>query len=400
MIESLCDPYHDQLQRLSNDQFLVPLLHEIGEQRSWWHPDRTWIRMSGKFDPRQETYATLVFRTQDLPQDICLIEVSKISRERHTPEETSLCVDSVGWLRFTKFPHDLSLPLLSNVLNEGISARVIQYLPHHRCTIQFTQMENGSPGFAKVFDSDVGRRIHDDGMALWKVASLGELGFSIPRPGKWDEPTRTLWQGTVEGTPVKISRLFDSQGPDLAYKMGRAIGTLHTSRMTPRIMFDKEAVLKQAQRHGATLLHKEPQLHDTVEPLLHKLEEIHAKAKDKKPMPLHTDLHPEQWLEHETGLGLVDFDRIAFGDPEYDAAGFMTELEFKDKGRGEIATVTEAFTHGYESIAPPLDQQRLHTYRSHKWLAKALRAVGKIKIDGASRAQKCLVNAKKCLSVE
>jgi aminoglycoside phosphotransferase (APT) family kinase protein len=97
-------------------------------------------------------------------------------------------------------------------------------------------------------------------------------------------------------------------------------------------------------------------------------------------------------------LGLVDFDRIALGDPEYDVASFLTELEFKDKGRGRISKVTKAFRDGYESIALPLDPSRLQTYRAHKWLAKALRALGKIQINGASRAQQCLFHALECLS--
>ncbi len=97
-------------------------------------------------------------------------------------------------------------------------------------------------------------------------------------------------------------------------------------------------------------------------------------------------------------MGLADFDRIALGDPEYDVASFLTELEFKDKGRGRISQVTKAFRYGYESIALPLDSSLLNTYRAHKWLAKALRAIGKIQIDGASRAQQCLLHGFKSLS--
>lgn len=398
MIDSLCDSYQDQLQRLLDDQFLVPLIHEIGKSCSWWLPDRPWARMAGKFDPRQEAYATLVFHTQDAPQEICLIEVSRHSMEQYSPEETSLFVDNVGWLRFTRFPDDRSLPMLSKVLDEGSHPRVVQYIPHHRCMIEFTQMVDGGPGFAKVFDSDVGRRIHADGIALWKVASHGELGFSIPRPARWDETMLTLWQGAVEGTPINISQLFDFEGLDLAYKVGHAIATFHQSSMVPSVMFDRETVLRQAKRHGSTLLDREPQLRGAVESLLSELQLAHDRATHKKSVPLHTDLHPEQWLKHETGLGLVDFDRIALGDPEYDVASFLTELEFKDKGRGRISQVTKAFRHGYESIAAPLCPSLLNTYRAHKWLAKALRAIGKIQIDGAFRAQQCLFHALECLS--
>ncbi len=398
MIDSLCDSYQEQLARLSGDQWLINLINEIGENRTWWLPDRPWTRMSGKFDPRQEAYVTLVFHTQDASQEICLIEVSKNSREGYLVEETSMFVNNVGWLCLTRFPEDRSLPLLAKVLSEGTHAKVVQYIPHHRCTIQFREIKDGGPGFAKVFDSDVGRRIHDDGVALWNLAAQGGLAFSVPRPERWDEHHLTLWQGTVEGKPIRTSQLFDSNGPDLAYKMGHAIATFHQSSMTPRIMFDQKTVLQQARRHGTALLVREPQLRGEVESLLRELQQAHDGATHKKPVPLHTDLHPEQWLKHERGLGLVDFDRIALGDPEYDVASFLTELEFKDKGRGRISKVTKAFRDGYESIALPLDPSLLHTYRAHKWLAKALRAIGKIQIDGASRAQKCLFHGLECLS--
>ncbi len=398
MIGSLCDSYQEQLTRLSDDQWLINLINEIGENRAWWLPDRPWTRMLGKFDPRHEAYATLVFHTQDAHQEICLIEISKNSQDGHPAEETSMFVDNVGWLQLTRFPEDSSLPNLAKVLNEGTHARVVQYLPHHRCTIRFRQIEDGGPAFAKVFDSDVGRRIHADGVALWNVATQGKLGFSVPRPGIWNEPTLTLWQGTVEGKPIRTSQLFDTNGPDLAYKMGQAIATFHQSSMTPSILFDKETVLQQAKRHGTALLDREPQLGGEVESLLSELQQAHERATHKNPVPLHTDLHPEQWLKHETGLGLVDFDRIALGDPEYDVASFLTELEFKDKGRGRISQVTKAFRYGYESIALPLDSSLLNTYRAHKWLAKALRAIGKIQIDGASRAQQCLLHGFKSLS--
>lgn len=398
MIDSLCDSYQEQLSRLSDDQLLINLINDIGKNRAWWRPDRPWTRMAGKFDPRQVAYATLVFHTQDVPQEICLIEVSNNSQEGQLAEEASMFVNNLGWIRLTRFPEDPSLPQLAKILNEGTNPRVVQYIPHHRCTIQFTQIEDGGPGFSKVFDSTVGRRIHADGIALWNVATQGELGFSVPRPERWDEQSLTLWQGTVEGKPIRISQLFDANGPDLAYKIGHALATFHKSNMAPSILFDKETVLQQAERHGTALLDREPQLRGEVEPLLSELHQAHTESTPKKPVPLHTDLHPEQWLEHETGLGLVDFDRIALGDAEYDVASFLTELEFKDKERGRISQTTKAFRDGYESSAPPLDLALLQTYRAHKWLAKALRALGKIQIHGVLRAQQCLSHALECLS--
>ncbi|MDH5773749.1 MAG: hypothetical protein OEZ57_02380, partial [Nitrospirota bacterium] len=55
------------------------------------------------------------------------------------------------------------------------------------------------------------------------------------------------------------------------------------------------------------------------------------------------------------------------------------------------------FRRGHESVAPPLHDSLLHAYRAQKWLAKALRALGKIHIDGVLRATQCLEQAQQCL---
>ncbi|MDH5586872.1 MAG: aminoglycoside phosphotransferase family protein [Nitrospirota bacterium] len=397
MIESLHERYHHQLAHLSDDVFLIQLINDIGEHCGWWHPDRPWTRLSGKFNPRQEVFATLVYHTTDTPQELCLIEVSSQSPQGDIPEQSCIFLDHVGWFRFTRFPEDPALPMLASVLTEGTLERVVQYLPHHRCTIQFRQIENEGPGFAKVFDSHIGRRIHSDGVALWQVALEGDLGFAVPRPTRWDDHTLTLWQMAVKGQSITIAQLFDSNGPTLAYTMGQAIASLHQSRLTPSILFDKETVLQQAKRHGTILVHREPHLRHEVHSILNQLENLHSRTLPQKLVPLHTDLHPVQWLEHETGLGLVDFDRLALGDPEYDVASFLTELEFKDKGRGRMIHVMDAFRRGHESVAPPLHDSLLHAYRAQKWLAKALRALGKIHIDGVLRATQCLEQAQQCL---
>ena len=387
----------DQIGRLSDDQFFIESINERGSRLGWWRPDRIWTRMSGRFSPYQEIYATLVFQTQDEPQHICLIELSQHLQAPSSAEETTIFMNGMGWLRLTRFPEDPTLPMLRHVLMTSDQAHVVHYHPHHRCTIQFSTGPHGFAEFAKVFDSDVGQRIHTDGMALWDVANRGALGFSVPEPVGWDGSTRTLWQKTVPGTPVTIHQLLEAKGLPLAYKIGEAIATLHQCRLSSTIIFDNKTVLRQARRHSAMLTQHHPHLQADVEILLNHLQLAHARWNGQELVPLHTDLHPEQWLVSDSGLGLVDFDRMACGDREYDVASFLTELAFKDKGRGRFVEVQKAFIHGYESMAIALNPALIDIYCAHKWLAKALRATSKIHPNRALCAKQYVLHAQEYL---
>ena len=76
------------------------------------------------------------------------------------------------------------------------------------------------------------------------------------------------------------------------------------------------------------------------------------------PRPIHGAPHPPQWLADGDALGLIDFDRLALGDPEADVAAFMEAAAAEDGGEA----VAAAFARGYG----PLDERRLDAYRSER----------------------------------
>jgi len=259
--------------------------------------------------------------------------------------------------------------------------------------MRFESVEGGGAGFAKVFDSDIGRRIHHESLALWDAAVRGEIGFRVARPDRWDPLNRALWQGVIEGEPVVPSRLFGREESRLCRQIGYATASLTQCNLKPRKVFDREALLKKARRHALELGRRIPMLIPDLGVLLETLGRIHASSDRQRLRPIHSDLHPRQWLDNANGLGLVDFDGLALGDPEYDVATFLTELEFKDKGRGQAGVASNAFIDGYESAAEPLDRKLLTLSRAHAWLVKALRAACKLRPDGGSRAERYLLHA-------
>jgi aminoglycoside phosphotransferase (APT) family kinase protein len=141
-----------------------------------------------------------------------------------------------------------------------------------------------------------------------------------------------------------------------------------------------------------------PQLSPTVERVLGGLHALHARIGVRRPLPIHGAPHVNQWLLRGDGLGLVDFDRFAVGDPERDAATFMAELDFEDRTAVAVEELNGAFLSGYEGAAGQLDTTLLRAYRAHKRLAKALRTARALRPDGDERAERHLARAAECLA--
>jgi hypothetical protein len=382
---------------LVDDMTLGRVIAVAGERRSWWPPERTWVRTYGRFDPGRAAFATLLFESREEPQEICQIEAF----EACSPEQNAaqVCViDSVaGYLRLTRFPSDPTMPMLPVILSRSGHPTVVRYRPQKRCTIRFEHMHDGRSGFAKVFADDRGSRIHRDSLALWDAACKGALGFAVARPLRWEPLTRTVWQGRVEGIPVK-TRLFGEDGPALAEHMGRAVASLTRCGLVPDMTFDGRMQLQRSLHYGEELGWRVPSLVATVDRLLKNVSDIHTAMEGRSLVPIHSAPHVHQWLVEGSCLGLVDFDRFALGDPELDVSTFLSEMDFEDSSHIPVEQINRSFLTGYESIAGPLDPKLLTAYRAHKRLAKALKAARAVRPDGDNRAARNLQRALACVS--
>ena len=106
---------------------------------------------------------------------------------------------------------------------------------------------------------------------------------------------------------------------------------------------------------------------------------------------MHGALHVAQWLATgESRLGLLDFDCFALGDRELDAGTFVADLDALNPERFPVETLREAFLDGYAAVAGALDLSLLEAYRTHKRLAKALKAARDVRPDGDRRAARRL----------
>jgi aminoglycoside phosphotransferase (APT) family kinase protein len=103
---------------------------------------------------------------------------------------------------------------------------------------------------------------------------------------------------------------------------------------------------------------------------------------------VHGNPHPGQWLDGEAGLGLVDFDGLALGEPELDAAAVVAALEFEDPARVPVGRLRGEFLAGYREGGGSLDGRLMAIHRAQRRLAKAVRAAGSLRPDGDERARR------------
>jgi hypothetical protein len=354
------------------------LLRALGFDTS----DGTWRRTYGRFNAVAAALATLVFERGD-PPEIVVVDV----HERRPPDERAVPLpgaEDAAWLVARGIREDARLPTIGAVLDGPGRRTVVRYRPARRCTIRVE--EDRAVRYAKVQPSADLAALHRDAETLWAASQDGRLGFAVAPPGGVKEATQSLWQGAIDGLPLK-PRLLAPDGVALGAPLGRALGTLHASGVRPAAMLGRWAPLLRARSAGTDLAARVPALEPRVADVLARIEALDRAAGERPARPIHGAPHPAQWLAVGDGLGLVDFDRFALGDPELDLAVLLAEIE--DESRAP-AGLDHAVLAGYEAVAGPLDPRLLLACRAAGRLATARRHARGIRPDGAVRAAAAL----------
>jgi Phosphotransferase enzyme family len=319
-----------------------------------------------RFHPGREPFATLVLRD-------ALEPVLRVDAYDRAPAMPPFVASDAGWLRVSAVASDPALPSLTRLLSRPARQVVVRYRPGRRCTVRFERR------YAKVFADGRGNRLRQDGEILW--AARGELGFNVPRPERYDPAERTLWLSRVPGRPAgSIPR-----DAAVARRMGQALASLSTADVRPRRVLDPAATLARSAHLGETLVGSVPALERPVHDLLARLRRGHQVGR-RRLAPVHGNPHAGQWLDGDAGLGLVDFDGLALGDPEIDVASVLAALDFEDPARVPVELLRANFLAGYLEGGPALDARLIAVHRAHRRLAKAARVAASLRPDGDRRA--------------
>jgi hypothetical protein len=198
---------------------------------------------------------------------------------------------------------------------------------------------------------------------------------------------RRLWQGVVTGDRI-VASLSTSRGPTIAGLVGESLGALATAPVKPWQHWSLEQQWARTERAATHVVRRIPEVDDQLRNVLARLHTLHDSFADRGPLPAHGAASSDQWLDDGSTLGLVDFDRFCWSDPELDAATFLGSLDFDPGLRDSLDELEDAVLDGFRRAGFNPDSRRWSTYRIGTRLRKVARTAMAVRPDGDERAMR------------
>jgi hypothetical protein len=371
-------PYRGRLEVLAAGGVVEARLDAWAAHRSG---DRlgSWRRVYGKLWPRRSPWAVLVYQAVD--GTTVQVRLLESTDPRVDGPGGFLPVGDLGPIDIVSCEADRALPGLATVLAALDTPRVVRYHPGMRCTV------HGGSGSAARFVKVHARNVDDqqEVRTRWEASVSGALSFAVAEPHGWDVRSRSSWYGVVPGGPVSPG-LFGPQGAQLAHQVGASLGELASATLRPSRKDDATNQLLRTKRGLVRAAAAAPALAAGLRRSSDALTRAHDRLGARPLVPVHGAPHLGQWLVDDTGrLGLVDFDRFARGEPEYDLATFVVEMRASSRGRPTEELET-AVVDGFRAVAGEVDAQRLELYILHRRLDRVARTACALRPDAEERA--------------
>ncbi len=351
-----------------------------------------WRLVYGKVRPQRSAWAHLVYQAEDGTT----VAVRLLEQASSSPSAGAELVDSgeLGVAELLPCATDPALPGLGWVLATLAGARVVRYHPGNRCIVHGGR--GAGERYVKVFHKEVDDQ--REARERWQAARSGALSFAVAEPHGWDDRSRSSWYGPVRGTPV-VAEIRGAAPLDLVRRIGAALGELAVAPLHPAVTADDAHQLERTGRSLRRAAAALPSIGARLDRVAEHLTREHARLLPRPLVPIHGAAHLGQWLVDETGrLGLVDFDRFARGEPEFDLATFLVEAEASASAL-PMDRLRSAAVEGFCGAAGSVDDERLDLYLLHKRLGRVVRATTGLRSDGHERAARGLVEVERQLGV-
>lgn len=273
---------------------------------------------------------------------------------------------------------DSELDTLSTIFRENPTAKIVKYSPHKRCLLQIEKA--GKEYFVKVYPKkflkrERGEKIHEIGEKLWQFAEERRINFAVPKSIGWCERTRAIWQEKFDGEQLSAS----PGGAKFAFEIGTGVAEICKLEITPPRFFDRQEQLKDSREFAGKIQRFAPHLQAKITRFFNLSE--NAELPPEKLVPIHGDMHLDQWLFDGKRLGLLDFEDFSFGEVERDLASFIVQIEAEYPHIG--SGFTDSFLEGFRSNGLIENERLMQFYASHKWLAKAAKNEAEKRLDKA-----------------
>jgi hypothetical protein len=241
-------------------------------------------------------------------------------------------------------------------------AEVVRYRPDMRAMarVDFTTNKDGRSETQRVYakayrEAEEGQRAYDLLKAL--VAHAATTGsFHVPTPLAYDPDLRTLLiaEATGERLLDLIRHNGDERAPQAVRRAARAVAAMHASavdpELLPRTSPDKDTQFADV---ADSLAKSFPAHASAVQVLTAQIEAVFQPA---PPRPTHFDLKQGHILVDSETVTILDFDKMALGDPLIDVANVVATLGAQREGSARRASLREnlagIFVEEYFSHAP------------------------------------------------
>jgi hypothetical protein len=240
--------------------------------------------------------------------------------------------------------------------------RLVRYVPLKRAILTWDDPYTRRRYFVKLCNDADAPRMAGNFRHINAAFDRGELGFSVPQLIAYNPAYRALVMTEVGGSP--FTELMRRALPEPFAAVGRMLAQLHGCSMRPETVWTPEHELTILRRHMAGCARALPHLEAPLERLIARLAAAVPTLSDTPKVPIHGNLFGDQILVSRHGIGLVDWDTLALGDPLYDVGRLMAHLIYL-AGREKMAPAVvrlcaEALLQGYEAkTGQPVDRRSL-----------------------------------------
>ena len=257
----------------------------------------------------------------------------------------------------------------------GSRVEVLRYVPRKRALLRYPARGDGPARvYVKAYtkpEYPVARRNH---RRMARGAASGRLPFRTPPVLGSSKKRRALFLGELPGE--RLTEHYGSREAQALRAAGRALAAFHGASLKPAERWTAAGEFAALLRAMETLRSAVDGLDPLLADLLRDLEERRPEDREEGRTPIHANLFGDQILIHGSEVGIVDWDDLALGDPNFDmgrlAAHVLYEKICCREDPAEAEAVLSTLFGAYAEQAPVrLDPGRLQWHAATALLLRA-----------------------------
>lgn len=256
------------------------------------------------------------------------------------------------------------------------AAKLIRYVPTKRALLTWENPYTQRRYYLKLLNKIDAALVVANLKQINAVFERNELGFAIPLLITYNATHRSILMTEVPGQ--QFTRIMTRCHPKSFAQVGRLLAQLHRSSAQPETRWTPDQELKTLRRHMQGVSLALPQLNRPLVDVITRLEISARGLAFKQDVPIHGNLFGDQLIYSPAGLGLVDWDNLALGDPLYDVGRLLAHLIYvagcQNLAPAAVNPCAEALLQAYEAES----QQAVDRYVLAWQIATQLLLRGKI----------------------